>query len=322
MVNSDCVLVRQAIRGSTEAFSHLVGRYANAVYVAAYSRLGNAHDAEDVAQEVFVKAWYGLNNIQDPSKFGSWLLSIARNTATDFARKMKPVVALEDAVLSSSESNFTEEAFLRRERQQAVWKALGELDEKYRMVVAQYYLGGYNAKEISRLYGLSLSSVESRIRRAKTMLKKELFELAEQTKTDQKLGSAFVTKVMRRITGLACINLPVRDVNVSAKWYVENLGVLLKREPMRFEQGANAIIQLGENGPSVLMHEEKELTPLHFTRNGKPAPIFELRTDDAEEFYSQLLEKGVNVSNRYDQLPCGKYFHVHDPDGNVITIVE
>lgn len=185
-----------------------------------------------------------------------------------------------------------------------------------------YYIGGYNAGEIGRLNGISLSSVESRLRRAKTMLKKELFELAEQTMTDQALGTAFVSKVMKRITGLACINLPVRNADVSARWYVENLGVILLREPTRFEQGTNAIIQLGENGPSVLMHEEKELTPLHFTRNGKPAPIFELRTDDAEAFYTELLEKGVTVSNRYDNLPCGKYFHVHDPDGNVITIVE
>jgi len=139
---------------------------------------------------------------------------------------------------------------------------------------------------------------------------------------EQRLDAAFVTKVMKRITGLACINLPVRDVNVSARWYVENLGVILLREPTRFDQGANAIVQLGENGPSVLMHEEKDLTPLHFMRNGKPAPIFELRTDDAEAFYTQLLEKGATVSNRHDNLPCGRYFHVHDPDGNVITIVE
>jgi predicted enzyme related to lactoylglutathione lyase len=135
-------------------------------------------------------------------------------------------------------------------------------------------------------------------------------------------GSKFVNKAMNRITGLACINLPVRNVKASAEWYVENLGVILLREPTQFDQGANAMIQLGENGPSVLMHEELEPTPFHFMRNGKPAPIFELLTDDADAFYKQLLEKGENVTNRFDNVPCGKYFHVSDPDGNVITIVE
>lgn len=135
MTNEDCALAEQAVRGNTEAFSRLVGRYANAVYAAAYSRLGNAHDAEDAAQEVFVKAWYNLSKLQDPGKFGSWLMSIARNAAEDFARKSKPVTGLEEAVLIDGNANFTEETILRRERQRAVWKALGELDEKYRMVM-------------------------------------------------------------------------------------------------------------------------------------------------------------------------------------------
>lgn len=320
MTNEDYELVQKAAAGDTEAYSHLISRYANAVYVTAYSRLGNAQDAEDVAQEVFVKAWYNLMKLRHPSKFGSWILSITRNAVTDYARKMKPTETLEEVILVGE--NFTEEAFLQRQQKQEIWNALAELDEKYRMVTIQHYFGGYKAKEISKLYGLSLSVVESRLRRAKTILKKELWELAEETMTEQRLGSAFVTKVMKKITGLACINLPVQNVEVSAKWYVENLGVLLLREPTRFAQGANAIIQLGENGPSVFMHEEKELTPLHFMRNGNPAPIFELRTDDAEAFYAQLLENEVHVSNRHDNLPCGKYFHVHDPDGNVITIVE
>lgn len=99
---------------------------------------------------------------------------------------MKPTVGLEDAVLAGSAENF------------------------------RYYLGG-TATEISKLYGISLSLVESCLRRAKTMLKKELFELVEQTMTEQKLGSVFVTKVMKRITGLACINIPVRNVEVSAR---------------------------------------------------------------------------------------------------------
>ncbi|QHW31729.1 sigma-70 family RNA polymerase sigma factor [Paenibacillus rhizovicinus] len=322
MANEDRERVRQSVQGDTEAFRQLVGRYANAVFAAAYARLGNPHDAEDVAQEVFVKAWYNLSRLEEPEKFGSWLMSITRHTAEDWARKLKPAQGFEEAMLIGNSANFTEESVLRREQRQIVRAALEGLDEKYRQVTTLYYIGGYNAREIATLSDVSVSLVESRLRRAKAILKKELVALAEQTMTDQALGTAFVTKVMRRITGLACINLPVRNVDVSARWYVEQLGVILLREPTRFEQGANAIIQLGEHGPSVLMHEEEELTPLHFTRNGKPAPIFELRTDDADAFYAQLLEQGATVTNRYDNAPCGKYFHVHDPDGNVITIVE
>jgi hypothetical protein len=77
-------------------------------FLTAYSRLGDSHEAEDVAQEVFVKEWYNLTKLQEASKFGSWLMSIARNTATDFTLKLKPTVGLEDAVLAGSAENFTE----------------------------------------------------------------------------------------------------------------------------------------------------------------------------------------------------------------------
>lgn len=100
-----------------------------------------------------------LTEVRSPDKFDRWLLRIARNAATDFARKKKPAAAFEDEAFIEDADNFTEETWLRRERQQTVWKALGELEEKYRMIIAQYYLGGYTAFEISKLYGLSLSAV-------------------------------------------------------------------------------------------------------------------------------------------------------------------
>lgn len=85
----------------------------------------------------------------------------------------------------------------------------------------------------------------------------------------------------------------------------------------------NAIIKIGEVGPSVFLLQELERTPLHFTRNGKPASLFELRTMDIEAFYLQLKEEGIKVvGERYDNEPCSKYFDVYDPDGNAFTIAE
>ncbi len=137
-----------------------------------------------------------------------------------------------------------------------------------------------------------------------------------------KLGEAFEQKVVKRVVGISCINFPVKNVDISAQWYAEHLGCRLVREPIRTADGANAIIQLGENGPNVFLHEEAERTPLHFTRNGAPASLFELKTDDIESFYAQLKAEGVQVGERYDNAPCSKYFDVVDPDGNTITIAE
>jgi catechol 2,3-dioxygenase-like lactoylglutathione lyase family enzyme len=147
-------------------------------------------------------------------------------------------------------------------------------------------------------------------------------ELAEQAMGKEQLSEASEQKAVKRIAGISCINFPVKDVDVSAEWYVRHMGCRLVREPMRFKEGANAIIQLGENGPSVFLHEEAERTPLHFTRCGVPAALFELRTDDIESFYAQLKEEGVQVGERYDNAPCSKHFDAVDPDGNTITIAE
>ncbi len=230
-------LVLQAACGNTDAFGQLIGKYSNAVYAIAYARTGDFHYAEDIAQDVFVKAWYRLNQLNDPGKFGGWLISIAKNAALDWARRMKPASELAEHHLHSTAVESAEEETIRRERGRMVRAALNRLEEKYRLVAVMYFMSGFNTRQISKLLGISLSAAESRLRRSKEMLKKELFELAEQTLVLQKLGKDFERKVVKRIVGLACINLPVSNVEKSARWYVKHLGCILMREPMRFPQG-------------------------------------------------------------------------------------
>jgi catechol 2,3-dioxygenase-like lactoylglutathione lyase family enzyme len=145
-----------------------------------------------------------------------------------------------------------------------------------------------------------------------------LFELAEQTFETKKLGKEFTQKVVKRIIGVACIKLPVSNLERSVDWYVNHLGCILIREPIKHK---SAVIQLGNEGPEVLFFEQPEIIPLHFTRKGEPVPMFELRTEDIDGFYAQLKEEGVRVTERYDNS-CAKYFQVFDPDGIMITILE
>ncbi|GGD96501.1 hypothetical protein GCM10010911_64050 [Paenibacillus nasutitermitis] len=305
-----------------DAFRYLISKYANAVYAVALNRLGQRSDAEDAAQEAFIKAWYNLTRLNEPGKFGSWLMRIVRNTAEDWWRKYGRLRdgQLEEGLFFVTHS--TEEEVLQRERDRAVRTALKQLDEKYRIVAILYFISGFTIKEIAEFLHVTVSAAESRLRRAKDKLKKELFDLAEQTLGNQKLGEVFEQKVVKRIVGISCINFPVKNVEVSFQWYVQHLGCKPVREPIRFKEGTNAIIQLGENGPNVFLLEEVERTPLHFSRNGVPASLFELKTDDIESFYAQLQEDGVQVSERYDNAPCSKYFDVVDPDGNTITVAE
>ena len=79
--SSDEKVVRRVLEGQRDAFGILVRRYLPVVHAAAYARLGNGVDADDVAQETFLRAFQRLGSLHERQKFGAWLLTIARNTA-------------------------------------------------------------------------------------------------------------------------------------------------------------------------------------------------------------------------------------------------
>lgn len=313
MTSEDLQLVQQSIQGNTEAFSRLVGRYAHTVYMIAYSRLNNTQDAEDVAQEVFVKAWYNLNKLENPDKFGNWLNSITRNASEDWARKKKPYVELEESILVGNAANFTEEAIMRRENHRKVWIALEELDEKYRLISTLYYIGGYSAKEICRLMNLNISLVESRLRRAKTMLKKELVELAEQTITDHALGTKFVTKVMDRIVKDFTLEIPVKDIEQSVEWYVKYLGFdlippVLGIAELKLDSGIRICL---------FRPDQTDESSYWYVKDADNYRVRVcLRVSDIEQLHKNLSESGAKVSSIEGGPGCGWTFHFHDINGN------
>ena len=86
---SDERVVRRVLGGEREAYGVLVERYFGAVRAVGYAYTGNRTDADDVAQEAFLRAFQGLNNLRECAKFGPWLLSIARNLGNSLAARRK-----------------------------------------------------------------------------------------------------------------------------------------------------------------------------------------------------------------------------------------
>src|SRR5262245_22716237 len=95
----DRAAVEAALRGDQRAFAELVGRYQSAVYNLAYRMLGDPTEAEDAAQEVFVRAWNQLHTFQLDRRFSTWLLSIASHYSIDLLRRRKPSAPLDDVAL-------------------------------------------------------------------------------------------------------------------------------------------------------------------------------------------------------------------------------
>lgn len=183
---NDEQLVEESRRGSREAFSALVQRHQDRVYGICYRTVGDPVEAEDLAQEAFLRLYRALGQFRRGARLRPWLHKIAVNVCLDALRKRKAATLSLDEL---SEGNPTppaphggtlpEEACLTREAQALVQQALLQLPGDYRVVLVLRYLEELSYQEVADALGVPLSTVETRIFRAKKMLGQVLTSLTE-----------------------------------------------------------------------------------------------------------------------------------------------
>ncbi|MDQ3928416.1 MAG: sigma-70 family RNA polymerase sigma factor [Chloroflexota bacterium] len=174
----DRLLVQAALGGDQLAFGELVTRYQSAVYNMAYRMLGDPTEAEDAAQEVFVRAWNQLHTFQLDRRFSTWLLSIASHYSIDLLRRRKPQAPLDDvALFVQSDDPEPEELAIRSEQSDMVRQLLDTLPDKYRSVTVLRYYNDLSYDEIARVTGLTESAVKTQLHRARKMLAEEMAEV-------------------------------------------------------------------------------------------------------------------------------------------------
>jgi len=166
-------LIKRAKNKDEEAFRMLVEEYQNMVVNLAYSLSGDIHEAEDIAQEVFVKIYNKLGSFREEAKFSTWLYRITVNTVHDFSRRKRRNIPL-DSLPPLKEVNDFRENLHKTEVKEIVESALRQLPIKYREVVVLRDIEGCDYREISRVLGCRIGTVESRLFRARNMLKKML----------------------------------------------------------------------------------------------------------------------------------------------------
>lgn len=187
----DRMSVQAALRGDQAAFADLVTRYQTAVYNMAYRMLGDPTEAEDAAQEVFVRAWNQLHTFQIDRRFSTWLLSIASHYCIDMLRRRKPSAPLDDVALYvPSDDPQPEELALRAEQSEMVQQLLNTLPDKYRSVTVLRYYNDLSYDEISRATGLSESAVKTQLHRARKMLADQLVGAGVNSKNTMKGGAS------------------------------------------------------------------------------------------------------------------------------------
>ena len=167
--------ILRARAGDVEAFTQLVEAYQKPVYNLGYRMLGNATDAEDAAQETFIRAYKAMKSYDTQRSFSTWLLSIAAHYCIDQLRKKRlKVTSIEDKpYLEIPDPGPNPEVSLtKREQQQRIKALLNVLNETDRAIVIMFYWYEFSYAEIAEVLDLSSSAVKSRIHRARAQLAK------------------------------------------------------------------------------------------------------------------------------------------------------
>ncbi|NWG16736.1 MAG: sigma-70 family RNA polymerase sigma factor [Chloroflexi bacterium] len=172
--------VSAALDGDQDAFAEIVYAFQDAVYNLCYRMLGERTEAEDAAQEAFLRAFLNLQRYDPSRSFKTWLLSIASNYCIDRLRRRRlQWLSLDDeptetGLALSSNDPEPEDAALLREHSQAVQTLLNELSPEYRAVVVLRYWYDYSYAEIADIMDTTESAIKSRLFRARQTLAERL----------------------------------------------------------------------------------------------------------------------------------------------------
>lgn len=168
----ELLLIDRAIAGDERAFAELVNRYQTAVYNLAYRMLGDAGEAEDAAQEVFLRIYRRLATYDAEHRFSTWVLSIASHYCIDLLRRKRPwLVPLENiSNWMRARTRGPEAAALAVEQQDTVRNLLAKLPEHYRLVLLLRYWHDLGYEEIAQVVDLPVSTIKARLHRARNAL--------------------------------------------------------------------------------------------------------------------------------------------------------
>ena len=174
----------RVLSGDVSAYASLVAKHKNLVFTIVLKIVNNREDAEEISQDVFLKAYHSLNTFERKSKFSTWLYRIAYNAAISKTRKKKiEMVAIEDSVISNystDEINRNMNELDEDDRQIILEKALKRLPEEDNLLITLFYKNETSIDDISEITGLSVSNVKVKLHRIRKKLYEEMNELIKR----------------------------------------------------------------------------------------------------------------------------------------------
>ncbi len=172
-------LINRILAGEQPLYATLVDRYKSYAYTIAMKILENRSDAEEAAQDAFIKAFHSLKSFNRQAKFSTWLYRIVFNTSISYKRKRKHVFhSIETHVIEYSERADQETELM--DKQVFLTKALNTLNETDRQVIQFFYLLEFSLDEIAETMGQPANTIKVRIHRARQRLADALRNILKQ----------------------------------------------------------------------------------------------------------------------------------------------
>jgi len=176
---NDNELISKVLSGDHQAYAGLVNRYQNYVFTLTLRMVKNREDAEEVAQDVFIKAYKYLADFRGASKFSTWLYTIVNNTCISFLRKKKLEIHSLDnekvfEVADSMDSGFRANLVEQKSRLSMVHNAIGLLGPDDAEIITLFYKSEQSLEEIAQILGLEVNTAKVRLHRARTRLKEKM----------------------------------------------------------------------------------------------------------------------------------------------------
>ena len=177
-MQEDVTLVRRTLAGDQQAFASIVEKYKDSVFNVAYRMLGNPTEAEDVAQETFVRAYTQLHTYKDTHRFSTWLLSIASHLSIDQLRRRRflalPLENVPFLEWIADLGRGPEESVLVGEASDEMQRILSMLPAKYRAVLVLRYWHDLSYEEIAQALHLTPPLVKARLHRARELVARNI----------------------------------------------------------------------------------------------------------------------------------------------------
>ena len=170
---NDLFLINKVKEGDTQAFSSLVKRYETRVISLVWKIVKNKEDAEDIGQEIFVKAFQNLSRFKGEAKFSTWLYQISYNTAVSYYRKKEIEITTDifytnDETIAETQNSLNK--MIAEERANILNKAITNLDAQESALIDLYYREECSVEEIAEITGLSNSNVKVSLFRVRKKL--------------------------------------------------------------------------------------------------------------------------------------------------------